>query len=270
MLTMRRRTTAVAAATGLAIMIVSATVKAEAPVEPQAKPKFQSVATPPTRSAGIRENVTCYFRNVSNSLIELRDVSLAQFSEPVEIGSNTCGDLKSFRLPAKSTCFVGGKPFNSLLTCAARVSDPASLRGSLEIRDGNGKVQLSSTLSAGTSQKAGDDFETIASAPAFGSPDQKTALCYFFNAGKETAKIKNVTVSNSLGQTFDLDDKYCTDSGSGKILPGGTCRFIFRPIAVTDIQCTAQVTRKADIRGMLYLIDSPTTVGEVLNRQPLD
>lgn len=251
-------------------MTASAAVKAEAPVEPQAKPKFQNLATPPTRSAVIPANVTCYFRNVSNSSIEVRDVSLAQFSEPVEIESNTCGDLKSFRLPAKSTCFVGGMPFNSLFTCAARVSDPAGMRGSLEVRDANGKVQLSSTLSVGRSEKAADQFETIASAPAFGSPDQKTALCYFFNAGKETAKIKNVTVSNSFGQTFDLDDKFCTDSGSGKILPGGTCRFIFRPIAVTDIQCTAQVTRKADIRGMLYLINSTSSAGDVLNGQPLD
>ena len=236
--------------------------------------QFKSFATPYLNYKGYLPNLVCNISNVGGTAVKIKNFEIRNI-EPVGITSTSCSNPKSFKLKPGKSCFIKTNAFS--VSCFAQADNVASLRGMLEFRDPGDKVGASVVMIAGASTAASaDKFETIAASAMFGGPTQKAVQCMFTNVGAKAAKIKKVSFVTSAGQELPVTAKTCIDaSGSvpakGQLKPQNVCIYASAPIPVTDVQCRAEVTRKADIRASFVIIDREISSPEsaILNQQPL-
>lgn len=217
-------------------------------------------------------NVTCYFSNAGKRAIALQNVTMSGLrGETFTPGSNTCGALTGFDLSPGETCFIGAsvrlRP-NGVACRSRAVGDAAYLRGSIEVRTQGHIVLESASLSIGRGQNSPEAFRDVSSPPLFGSPQQTDARCSFTNVGEADARLKDFRFVRSDGSVAPMAYNGCAATGEYVLAPGRTCEIgmSFAAGSATDIQCRAQTTRKADIRGILRVIEA----GEVRNSRPLE
>lgn len=215
-------------------------------------------------------NVTCYVSNVGKRVVQVENLEMFGVRGTIAPTSNTCGPLAGFGLAPGATCFVGAafgfRPNG--VACRARSSAAAQLRGSIEARSRGQVVVESASLTVGTNPGTPEVFRAIASPPLFGSPQQTDARCSFTNVGDADARLKEFRFVRSDGSPAPMAYNDCAATGEFVLGPKKTCEIgmSFSGGPVTDIQCRAQTTRKADIRGMLRILES----GLVRNSRPLE
>jgi hypothetical protein len=124
--------------------------------------------------------------------------------------------------------------------------NPTSNQGDPAMRLGIWPLVLLSGL--GTAQAA-----TLSGGPIEGGVGQRTAVCYFFNAGNSSVTLGNPRITNVNGTAITLTINQCT---SGSLAPLRTCG-IAAPVSNSTIyDCTVSVTpSKKDVRGVLEMRD---------------
>jgi len=217
-------------------------------------------------------NLTCYLSNVGARPARVRRLRIVGSSgSPVSLHANTCGDAENFTLAPRTTCYVGAN-FEGLdistSACAALTPDAAILRGALEHRNRNGDTLRSIAMSpAGGDGTAG--FQRVASAPIFGGAEQQVGYCEITNFGSTTALVRNVEIVRSDGRRAAIESD-CPTGSQASLAPGASCGYSVKFEEMrdfkTDLQCRAEVTRKANLRGSMILL---TGGGRVLNQREL-
>lgn len=206
------------------------------------------------------QNLTCYLSNVGKRPVQVRKL---RFFNPAgelrRFDTNTCGPVGGFTLAPDQTCYVGlsgeSIPQSSSYGCAALTDDPASVRGEVELRAGSTplSVKTSAQLLAGEGSTGGG-YEAFASPPMFGGSNQYSAECKITNLGTSTAKLTSIRLARSNGPDVALDISKCPqESGVATLAPGASCELKALPIPVSDLQCKALVTRRANLRGALII-----------------
>lgn len=234
---------------------------------PAAAAERRTFGSPLLRAPGtVAQTVACYITNTSNSPVSLaRARMFRQDGSAVELNGDSCG-APNFQLQPNRTCFLAAFGNSDRFGCKVEGSRDAvsALRGSVELRDGSGKVLVSDQMTAGNGGLT-DDYEQITSPTAYGGPSQVFAECRVVNLGSEPMTLTafqfltiNGEIYSGPGQLFECGD------GRTKLRPGQTCAITvnYNPAPV-DLRCRAYVTRKGAVRGTMKVYSA--AYGEELN-----
>ena len=243
---------------GAALTLCSTVTFAQTPTVLMASPLIREEYTYPS-------NLTCYLSNVGDKPVSVKKLEFYTSEGTLKkVDANTCGALSGFTLAPNGICYIGDIshiPHAAMVGvgCRASVSDAESIRGSIELRYGidNSFSTLSSIeLSPGTGSKDAK-YQSLASPPSFAKPNQRSAECRISNLGKTPVKVKDVRIVRSNGPALPLNLTRCPQTnGVATLAPGKSCEVTAEPVTITDLQCRASVTRKANVRGALTIYDS--------------
>ena len=104
---------------------------------------------------------------------------------------------------------------------------------------------------------AAQSADLLASGPLFGSADQTTAVCYFYNTGDTTLQFTNKRILEPNSFVVPLTGNTCPSTG----LIGRHVCSITATNHGLPISCKATVSpSKADARGILEVLDGMGTV----------
>lgn len=228
----------------------------------------QSFGSPLLRAPGtVAQTVACYFTNAGDTTVKFsRARMFRQDGSAVELNGNSCG-APNFELLSNRTCFLAAFGNPDRFGCKAEVAPGAigQLRGSIELRDGSGKVLVSDQMTAGNGGLS-DSYEQISSPLAYGGPSQVFAECRLVNLGGETVKVTGLQFLSIHGAPLSGQGllSECGDKQTFNIRPGKTCAITmnYNP-APGDLRCRAYVTRKGAVRGTMKVYSA--AYGEELN-----
>jgi len=242
-----RRLRLAAFATATTLAIVEASAQAE-------------TLASPTILAGlfVPRNTTCYLSNVGPRPVRVEGLRIVDGAGETTGSGGSCGPLAGFALAPGKTCWIGSSNFDldseSAYRCQASVADASALRGAIELRDKDGNVLRSLTLTSGKGGTSATEYRLIASQPIFGGQNQNAATCRFTNIGTTPVRVRNMQIVRS-NQTAPASSHSCPEGSADMVVPPGeTCSFGSNALgAATDLYCRAEVNRPANVRAELLI-----------------
>jgi hypothetical protein len=112
------------------------------------------------------------------------------------------------------------------------------------------------TLAFGLASGASADI--LAGGPLFAGPEQKVAVCYFYNAGSSSITLKNFRITDPGGVPVPFTVNECGPSPA-TLDPGKSCG-VARDVVKLPYNCRVSVPDKTDVRGILELRDKDQNV----------